>query len=124
MMRLHLPVPVPVLESKAHVTSRSPFLIRDSGLPLWNLDFDRWIFATGEYMPDIQSMIGKEVEVIAGGMTYRGVLIEVSDAEVHLKSSMQWIALPVSSVSAIKLAGEMTRESEREGILPEGDRSL
>ncbi len=54
-------------------------------------------------MPDIQSMIGKEVEVIANGVTYTGVLIEVSDTEVHLKGSMQWISLPASSVSVVKL---------------------
>ncbi|HUI66785.1 MAG TPA: hypothetical protein VL087_01070 [Nitrospirota bacterium] len=54
-------------------------------------------------MPDIQSMIGKEVEVIANGLSYTGVLIEVSDTEVHLKGPMQWIALPVSSVSVVKL---------------------
>jgi hypothetical protein len=54
-------------------------------------------------MPDIQSMIGKEVEVLANGMRYTGVLIEVSDTEVHLKGSFQWIALPISSVSEINL---------------------
>ncbi len=54
-------------------------------------------------MADIQSMIGKEVEVIANGMLYTGVLIEVSDVEVHLKGSMQWISLPVSAVSDMKL---------------------
>jgi hypothetical protein len=64
-------------------------------------------------MPDIQSMIGKEVEVIANGMKYEGVLIEVSDVEVHLKSSMQWIALPVSSVSEITLKGGEARALER-----------
>ncbi len=65
-------------------------------------------------MPDIQSMIGKEVEVIANGMKYAGVLIEVSDVEVHLKSSTQWIALPVSSVGTITLKGDSEkREVER-----------
>ena len=54
-------------------------------------------------MPDIQSMIGKEVEVIANGLSYMGILIEVSDTEVHLKGLMQWIALPASSVSVVKL---------------------
>jgi len=54
-------------------------------------------------MPDIQSMIGKEVEVIANGSSYTGVLIEVSDTEVHLKGLMQWIALPASSVTVVKL---------------------
>lgn len=72
-------------------------------------------------MSDIQNMIGKEVEVIASGTTYRGVLIEVSDAEVHIRTSMQWVSLPVSSVSEVRLAGENKRASEREGILPGGN---
>jgi hypothetical protein len=75
-------------------------------------------------MPDIQGMIGKEVEVIANGMAYRGVLIEVSDADVHIRTSMQWVSLPVSSVSAIKPVGEKVRESEREGMLPQGKNSI
>jgi hypothetical protein len=50
-------------------------------------------------------MIGKDVEVIANGVSYRGVLVEVSDVEVHLKTSMQWMSLPISSVSVIKPAG-------------------
>ena len=64
-------------------------------------------------MSDIQSMIGKEVEVIANGMHYTGVLIEVSDVEVHLKGSFQWISLPVSSVSEVKIKGTEARTLER-----------
>jgi hypothetical protein len=75
-------------------------------------------------MPDIQGMIGKEVEVIANGMAYRGVLIEVSDADVHIRTSMQWVSLPVSSVSAIKPVGEKVRESEREGMQPQRKNSI
>jgi hypothetical protein len=75
-------------------------------------------------MPDIQSMIGKEVEVIANGVSYRGVLMEVSDTEVHLKSTMQWMSLPTSSVSVIRLAGLTLREKERDGIIPEGNGSI
>ncbi len=48
-------------------------------------------------------MVGKKVEVIANGLSYTGVLIEVSDTEVHLRGSMQWIALPAASVSSVKL---------------------
>lgn len=70
-------------------------------------------------MQDIQSMIGKEVEVIANGVQYAGVLIEVSDVEVHLKGLMQWIALPASSVSLIKLKGAVECELEREGHMEE-----
>jgi hypothetical protein len=63
-------------------------------------------------MPDIQSMMGKEVEVISNGMTYTGVLVEVSDSEVHLKSPYQWISLEASSVSSIKLKGGTLRMPE------------
>jgi hypothetical protein len=54
-------------------------------------------------MPDIQSMVGKNVEVSANGIIYSGELIEVSDVEVYLKGSMQWLSLPTSSVSEIRL---------------------
>jgi hypothetical protein len=54
-------------------------------------------------MPEIQHMIGKEVIVMANGMRYTGVLVEVSDAEVHLKGTYQWIMLPASSVGSITL---------------------
>jgi hypothetical protein len=64
-------------------------------------------------MPDLQSLIGKEVDVLANGMKYTGVLIEVSDVEVHIKGSMQWISLPISSVSEIMLKGSETRVLER-----------
>jgi len=75
-------------------------------------------------MADIQSMIGKEVEVIANGMKYTGVLIEVSDVEVHLKGSFQWIALPVSSVSEIMLKGSETRSLERYSDWGTGEGSM
>jgi hypothetical protein len=65
-------------------------------------------------MPDIQNMIGKEVEVVANGIKYVGVLIEVSDVEVHLKGLMQWIALPAFSVNSIKLKGAEERAPERD----------
>jgi hypothetical protein len=58
----------------------------------------------GEVMSDIQTMVGKKVLVTANGIIYSGELIEVSDVEVYLKGSMQWLSLPVSSVSDIKLA--------------------
>jgi hypothetical protein len=60
-------------------------------------------------------LIGKEVEVIANGMKYTGVLIEVSDAEVHLRTPLQWLALPAEGVSSVKLRGAVEREPEREG---------
>jgi len=75
-------------------------------------------------MPDIQTMIGKEVEVIANGVSYRGVLMEVSDTEVHLKSATQWMSLPMMTVNTIRLSGVLMREKERDGIIPEGNGSI
>ena len=57
-------------------------------------------------MTELYTMIGKEVEVIANGTVYKGVLIEVSESELHLKGQLQWITLPASSVSQVKLAGQ------------------
>jgi hypothetical protein len=54
-------------------------------------------------MPDVQEMIGKEVEVVSNGMVYRGKLIEVSDTEVHIKSQLQYVSLPASSVTEVRL---------------------
>lgn len=66
-------------------------------------------------MQNIQSLIGKEVEVMANGMKYAGTLIEVSDTEVHIRTPLQWVALPAESVSTVKLKGSSEREPEREG---------
>ncbi len=65
-------------------------------------------------MQNIHDLIGKEVEVIANGMSYTGVLIEVSDTEVHLKTPLQWVALPAESVSAVRLKDSFEREPHRE----------
>ncbi len=66
-------------------------------------------------MQNIQELVGKEVEVFANGMSYTGVLIEVSDTEVHLRTPLQWVALPAESVSSVRLRGAVEREPEREG---------
>lgn len=64
---------------------------------------------------NIQDLVGKEVEVLANGTRYCGTLIEVSDEEVHIKTPLQWLALPASSVNEVKLKDSAHREPEREG---------
>jgi len=46
----------------------------------------------------IEELIGKEVEVIALDIVYRGILVEVNDKEVHLKSESGWIVIPVDKI--------------------------
>jgi hypothetical protein len=60
-------------------------------------------------MRDVREMLGREVEVLAHGMTYRGVLVEVSDTEVHLRTPLQWVSLPASIVGEIKLREASSR---------------
>jgi hypothetical protein len=67
-------------------------------------------------MADIGEMIGKEVEVFANGVKYVGILVEVSDTDVHIKTSLQWLSLPAVSVNSVRLAGVSEREPEREGM--------
>lgn len=61
-------------------------------------------------MQDVQEMIGKEVMVTSNGMRYRGVLIEVSDVEVHIRSQLQYVSLPASSVTDVVLAEGTNRQ--------------
>jgi hypothetical protein len=75
-------------------------------------------------MPDIQAMIGKEVEVTANGISYRGELVEITDNEVNLKTLMQWISLPTSTVNTIRIVGQIRQEPAREGIFYGDDRQI
>jgi hypothetical protein len=54
------------------------------------------------YTGNLPELIGKEVEVIADGLLYRGRLIEISETEVFLQSDLGWIQLQVELVTEIK----------------------
>ncbi|MEK6743890.1 MAG: hypothetical protein AABZ15_09775 [Nitrospirota bacterium] len=69
-------------------------------------------------MPDIMEMIGKEVEVIANGVSYKGVLIEVSDTDVHLKGTLGYISLPTSSVTEVRPTEKKTVQWENTFDVP------
>jgi limonene-1,2-epoxide hydrolase len=69
-------------------------------------------------MPDIIEMIGKEVEVIANGMSYKGVLIEVSDTEVHLKGMLGYVSLPTSGVTEVRPADKKVVQWENTFDVP------
>lgn len=51
----------------------------------------------------IYRLIGKEVEVEAHGITYRGELVEVGEEDVYLRSETGWITIPVRDVTDIRL---------------------
>lgn len=52
----------------------------------------------------MQELTGKEVEVLAEGIIYRGVLVEIGETEVYLRSESGWIVLPIEKVGEIRAA--------------------
>jgi hypothetical protein len=55
---------------------------------------------------DLKSFLRKEVEIVAHGVIYRGVLIEVSEEEVHLKMETRWVTIMTSDVMEIAEPGK------------------
>ncbi|MBI3598680.1 MAG: hypothetical protein HY201_04450 [Nitrospirae bacterium] len=50
----------------------------------------------------LQTLKGKEVEVDFHGTLHKGILTDVSEDEVFLKSGDNWLALPLYEVSDIR----------------------
>ncbi len=50
----------------------------------------------------MQELVGKKVEVDAMDVTYRGVLVEIGETEVHLQSDTGWISIPMDRVVNIR----------------------
>ena len=50
----------------------------------------------------MQHLIRKEVEVITAETVYRGILIEVGEAEIHLQGENGWITVPAYKVLDIR----------------------
>ena len=73
-------------------------------------------------MPDITEMIGKDVEVIANGMSYTGVLIEVSETEVHLKGMLGYVSLPTSAVTEVRPAEKKVVQWENTFDVPQEEK--
>ncbi len=49
----------------------------------------------------IQFLTGKRVRIIAGDISYTGVLVEVTETSVEVQGDGQWITIPVDSISSI-----------------------
>jgi hypothetical protein len=55
---------------------------------------------------DLKRFMRKEVEIIAHGILYKGVLIEISDEEILLKAETRWLTIVTSEVTEIKEPGK------------------
>ncbi|MCL4558740.1 MAG: hypothetical protein M1491_08980 [Deltaproteobacteria bacterium] len=56
-------------------------------------------------MKELRELIGKEVEVIANGIVYRGVLKDVSERAISLLSASGWFEIQMSSINRINEPG-------------------
>lgn len=52
-------------------------------------------------MTPFHTLIGRRVRVISGDITYRGILIEVSEESVEMQGETQWITIPVENINSI-----------------------
>ncbi len=59
---------------------------------------------------DIKYLIGKDVQVAANGIIYRGRLIEVGMEEVYLKGDTGWITIMTTDVDNIREAKAPKRD--------------
>jgi hypothetical protein len=59
---------------------------------------------------DIKYLIGKDVQVAAHGIIYRGRLIEVGMEEVYLKGDTGWITIMTTDVDSIREAKAPKRD--------------
>jgi hypothetical protein len=59
---------------------------------------------------EIRYLLGREVEVVAHGIIYRGRLIEVGIEEVYLKGDTGWITLMTPDIEDIRESGAKKRD--------------
>ncbi|HEY4485662.1 MAG TPA: hypothetical protein VI702_04980 [Nitrospiria bacterium] len=55
-------------------------------------------------MDQLESLKGQAVELMYNGVIYRGVLFGASEEEIYLKTSTDWITLPMEGITSLKRA--------------------
>ncbi len=50
----------------------------------------------------MQELTGKEVEVRTMDVSYRGILVEIGERDVHLQAETAWIVVPLEKVVEIR----------------------
>lgn len=62
---------------------------------------------------DINRLLKKEVEIVAHGFIYRGILIEVGIEDVYLKTETGWITISNNDVTEIREPSEGSKGSHK-----------
>ena len=61
-------------------------------------------------MKQLRELIGKEVEVVANGIVYKGVLKDASEYAISILSMSGWLEISMSSINRINEAGTQVFE--------------
>jgi hypothetical protein len=51
---------------------------------------------------EVINLIGKNVEVMALDVIYRGRLAEIAETEVHIETELGWVVIPVSHIAFVR----------------------
>ncbi|MBI3811011.1 MAG: hypothetical protein HY283_02225 [Nitrospirae bacterium] len=55
-------------------------------------------------LDELESLKGQQVEVVYNALIYRGELAGASEDEVYLKTTMDWVTLPMEGITQIRKA--------------------
>jgi hypothetical protein len=50
----------------------------------------------------MQELVGKQVEVLTSDIVYRGILVEIGEAEIYLQAENGWIMISVDRVVDVR----------------------
>jgi ferredoxin-fold anticodon binding domain-containing protein len=63
-------------------------------------------------MKQLRELIGKEVEIVANGIVYKGTLKDVSEQAVSMLSTSGWLEIMMSSINRISEAAPQAFETK------------
>ncbi|MGB9735503.1 MAG: hypothetical protein ACP5JP_04590 [bacterium] len=63
-------------------------------------------------MKQLRDLIGKQVEVVANGIVYRGILRDISEQSISLLSTSGWIEIPMGSINRVTEPGSTSFEKK------------
>lgn len=61
------------------------------------------------FVDRLRAMKGAEVEVVSGGVRYRGLLIGADEQDLYLRAVLRWLVLPLDRVTSVHQVDEAIR---------------
>ena len=58
----------------------------------------------------------ENIEVIAAGILYRGVLIGADDVDIYIKGRLRWLILPIETITSLRLEGHKESFNPRKSV--------